>query len=215
MQKKIYERNNYKYQDWEIEYINDNWGIISITKISNYLKRSPYALIRYCENHQIGGAYTNSLYLTLNEVAKILNVDVTTIHKVWIPNFNFPVIKKKYNVRFVYRVDIDKLLNWCKYNQDRFSTINMEKYALGKEPDWLIEKRKRDFNSIPARQEWSEALENQLLQYVIKGLSNKEIAIKMNRTDKSISRKKCRLIKDGRLKEMINLIQNNMIKASC
>ena len=203
MNKKVYERNNFKYLDWEIDYIQDNWGVISISKMSNYLKRSPYALIRYAENHSLGGAYTNTLYLKLSEVADIFGIDVSTINKVWIPSYGLPVVKKKYNVRFVYRITIDDLLKWCKKNQDKFSTVNMEQYALGKEPDWLIAKRKSDFYSTPKRQEWTKEAENQLLRYVIQGLSNKEISVRMNRSCASISRKKCRLIDSGRLKEMV------------
>lgn len=210
-----YPRNNDKYPDWEREYIIENWGIKSVTCIARNLQRSNYALIRFAENHNLGGAYSSSDLLTLQEVADILNVNVRTISRVWISKFDFPAMKKKFNARWVYRVDINKLLEWCKCNQDRFSTVDMELYALGQEPDWLTEKRRKDYNSIPVRQEWDAESENELLRYIVQGLSNKDIAVKMNRTNKSISRKKCRLIKAGRLKEMVINMQNNIQKVSC
>lgn len=204
-----------KYKDWEVQYIQDNWGYKSVHAIANYLQRSPSALIRYSENHKLGGAYISSDLLSVREVADIFNVNESTVRREWTNNFDFPLLKKKYYTRYVYRVNLDDLLKWCETHQDRFSTVNMELYALGQEPDWLTKKRKADYYAKPAKQLWSKESENQLLKYVMQGLSNEEISIKMNRTKASISRKKCRLIKDGRLKEMILIMQNNIQKVGC
>ena len=213
--KEKYKNQYSRYTEKDRMFIEENWGVKSIGAISKQLHRSPSALIRYAENHKIGGSYVTNELLTLQDAADILGVNVSTIYKVWIENYNFPVISKRYNERLVKRVNIDKLRKWCEKNQDRFSAVNVERFALGEEPEWLVEKRKKDYYNSPLKQQWwDKESEAKLLRYAIQGLTNKEIGIKMNRSTSSVGNKRRRLVAAGKLKELSYEIQNNL-KVSC
>lgn len=196
---KKYANDGKRYSDEDREYIRRHWGEVSLKRMAHKLQRKPTALIRYAENHKLGGFTVVGATFSTADVANMFGVDPSTVVNYWIKKYGLKVSKEvKYN-RNIIRIRINDLMFWCKYNQDKYSTLYLEEYALGKEPEWLKEKRKRDKCSIPKRQDWTTLLEKKLIEYVIQGMSNGEIAEKMNRTKISISRKKNRLIKEGRL----------------
>lgn len=188
-----------KYSDTDKEYIRRCWGEESINKMSTKLKRSKYALTRYSERHRLGGYTMSGSNFSTSEVASMFGVDPSTILNYWIKKYGLKVSKEIKFKRNIVRIRINDLMWWCKHNQDKFSTLTLEEYALGKEPVWLKEKRKKDKYSIPKRQEWTTLAEQKLIEYVMSGMSNVIIAKNMNRTPNSISRKKSRLIECGRL----------------
>lgn len=210
-----YSKNFVRYTEEEASYIAENWGTKSLTALSKKLGRSPSALIRYAENHGLGGAYVvcNDL-LSIQEAADVLGVNYTTIRRHWMKDLKFPARMRRYNERGVYRVNVDDLLKWCENHQDKFTTEHMELFALGKEPDWLTLKRKKDAKKSPVQKMWDLESEELLLKYIMRGYTNTQIADLMKRTKNSISRKKCRLIEAGRLKEYATRT-DKIFKVSC
>lgn len=196
---KKYPRAHKKYTDAEREFIANNYGDMKVSTIAEKLERSPGAITRYAENHGLGGVMRTGLFLSAPEVAAMFKVDYTTVTRYWIGRYGLKCTKKALKQRRTYKITLDDLVKWCKNNQDKYSTLHLEEFALGQEFDWLKIKRKCDAHSIPKRQEWTTSAELQLIKLVEQGIPNKDIAKIMNRTGISISRKKCRLIKDGRI----------------
>jgi len=58
--------------------------------------------------------------------------------------------KKKYgppgSKRYNLMISITDLLNWLESHQAMFKALPIERYALGIEPGWLSDKRKKEFD---------------------------------------------------------------------
>mgnify|MGYP000919100084 CR=1 FL=1 len=131
----------------EIDYLESNWGTVSIPCICQKLNRSENAIIVRARRLGLGAFLDNGDYVTFNQLRLALGITGGGRYMLtsWIKNRNFPVKNKlcnKNRFRIVYLHDFWK---WAYENQAFLDFSRFKKYALGEEPDWVQQKRSRDF----------------------------------------------------------------------
>ncbi|AXG97787.1 helix-turn-helix domain-containing protein [Clostridium botulinum] len=190
-----------KWTEEEVQYLEDNWGTVSIKYIAKKVNRTENAVILKAKRQGLGGTYSASECLTANLIANILKIDVHTVTDYWIPKCNLKGNKKTLRGNAsIYQIKLDDLIKWLKNNKDKWNASKVELYALGIEPEWLKEKRKID-STAPERRnyKWTKEEENKLISCYKLGLKQKEISKQMNRSVDGIERKINRLKKAGKI----------------
>lgn len=176
----------------ETNYLIDNWGEKSIKKISKAINRTECGVRQKAKKMKLGGIINASEYLVSHQVAEMLGKQTKTIIH-WI---KCKGLKGKY--RFIgkgtkrgnWLIKYDDLMEWLETNQDKYDARKIKQYALGCEPEWLKEKRKRDEIEIQnTRKIWTKMDEERLLDLYHEGYSVPELMQRFGRTEKSIGAK--------------------------
>jgi len=177
----------------EKEYLDEHWGKCTLSYISTNLKRTKIAVKLKAKRMHLGAITRADEYMTANQISVLLNIDRHAITR-WINNYNLPgrkkimLFKKK-----LWMIKYCDLCQWLKNNQDRFDSRRIELFALGYEPEWLQEKRRRD-RELPKNRfkKWTD-LEVQRIIIYAKEMTYQKIAPLMGRSYDSIERKFSRL----------------------
>lgn len=93
-------------------------------------------------------------------------------------------------------VDLKHFWKWAYEHRDNLDFRNMEPYALGCEPDWVKSKIKADQRRVVKynfKKFYTPDEEALLIQYAKRGLTLIQIAERMERSQKSIEGKLCRM----------------------
>ena len=118
------------------------------------------------------GAFCDSGdYVTLNQLLIAFNgsnYGYTYKIKSWVENRKMPVHTKtvlNQRVRIIY---IDEFWKWAEANRSFLDFSKMEPLALGEEPDWVAEQRKKDFEAyaLQRKDPWTSE-EDSRLRYLL------------------------------------------------
>ena len=187
-----------KRRQWteeEIEYLQEEWGFLSLNTLSSRLGRSKKAILsklnqleitqkEYCE------------YFSKKNAAKALGVSHRVIDK--LIAMGLKCKKKKCKERIRTYIDPIDLKRFIKNNQDSVSFANMEPGALGYEEKWMKEKRKNDKCKKKTFKFWTRKEINKLIEiYPYKNC--KQIAEELERTEFSVQEQINKLQKEGLL----------------
>lgn len=189
----------------EINYLEDSWGTVTVKYLATKLNRTETAIRLKAERLQLSSCYTAAGDLSANEVSKILGVDIHAVTDCWMPH-GLKATKKALIERESWFINLDDLMKWLKNNQDRWDSRRVELFALGTEPEWLKEKRKKD-QSIPIKrfQKWTKEEDNFLVTYIKMGKTKKEIAKLLKRSVYAVKRRTSRLKQEGILPKKVLL----------
>lgn len=131
----------------EEDLLSDLWGSTSKENIAKKLNRTVSSITNKAV--QLGlGSYLENNYdgLTVKEIAEILDISENVVRNTFFP-LGLKYKNKKITKTSEYKcVDIDDLFDFLEKHQNIWDSKSMEKNILGKEPDWLKEKRKNDLN---------------------------------------------------------------------
>lgn len=177
-----------RWTEEELTLLEDKWGIWSVNRLAKELQRTEAAIIVKAERLKLGGAYNS--YLTTSEVGALFGVHRRTVLHYWINKYGLKAKANKLRSQKIYRVTIDDLITWAKENQDKWDSRNLDEYALGKEFDWLVEKRKQDAKNTIVTGDWSLKDYKTLIDLSEQGVSLKDIAQQLNRTYFAVRRKR-------------------------
>ena len=152
----------------EDDYLQENWGKYSIPAIAKNLNRSVNAVKIRAGRLRLGPALMGGDYITLNQLliaVKGTNAGGGYAMKSWVQNRGLPVHTKKVvnnSFRVVY---LDEFWEWAEKNRSFIDFSKMEPLALGEEPDWVTEQRKKDFQSfaIQRKDQWTSADDSRLV----------------------------------------------------
>jgi hypothetical protein len=184
-------------------YLQDKWGTISIPAIAKNLGRSVHAIKVRAARLQLGPALMGGDYITLNQL--LLAVNGTNAGggyklKSWVKNRGLPVHTKKVinnSFRIVY---LDEFWEWAEKNRSFLDFSKMEPLALGEEPEWVAEQRKKDFRAfaIQRKDPWTENDDSRLRHLLSKHkYGYAELSKLLNRSAGAIQRR----IQDLRIKD--------------
>ena len=190
------QRHQKAWSDAEKEYLEDNWGVETLSRLSRQLHRTKSAVHAKAKKLHLGASTKADEYLTGSQVAKILNVRRHTVCY-WIKYGNLKarhtclVFKRKF-----WLIRHENLWDWLEKNQDRFDSRKIDILELGYEPQWLKQKKLSD-QLIPNRNKrWTNLQEQQILLNKSMGLQG--VANLMGRSYNSIK------IKFSRLRSVVN-----------
>lgn len=156
----------------EEDYLMDKWGTISIPSLAKNLGRSVDAVI--CRRQKLGcGAHLeNDHRVSLNQLMLALyggSMGTYTVSRLVREGLPTHWHKTKMN-RFKV-VDMDEFWTWAEQNRMILDFSRFEEFSLGKEPDWVKEKRRADFEKYRKvgrhNEEWAKA-EEAKLRYLLK-----------------------------------------------
>ena len=194
--------NQYKY--WtqeEIDYLTFAYTYdVPFDEIVKHLKRTSVGVERKVVELHLQRSYHNDKFITLGRLVSILgrmaDVSADTLRQKGLPIKTIKPRKTVYKI-----VYIDDFWQWARANSYYIDFSRLEEGALGKEPEWVAEKRERDKlhqEQCKVKVEWSAQEEQELVRLVsMQKYNNREIARKLKRTEGAISYKKHRLGIDG------------------
>jgi len=129
-------------------YLSDNWGTVSIIRMAKKINCSIGAVQRRAGKLKLGSYVKASDLITITDLAtallgKNIHDQSTQIRNRWV-KLGLPVHKRKINKRVLLMINIEEFWEWLGKNRSAINLSKLERGTLGKEPDWVDEKRKSD-----------------------------------------------------------------------
>jgi hypothetical protein len=156
----------------DLSYLRENWGRVSIGKLAKKLDRTEGAVLNKVQELGLGRFLDSGEYVTLNQllVAVTGTTSAYSYKQIsWVENRGMPVhhrLVKEHRVKVVY---IDEFWEWAEKNRSFLDFSKMEPLALGAEPDWVAEQRKKDYQafSLQRKDPWTSEEDSRLI-YLLK-----------------------------------------------
>lgn len=187
----------------EIEYLQEAWGNTAVPTIAKRLGRSEQAVAQKAQKIGMPPFLESGDYITLNQLIKAvtgLGQGYTYHMTSWVEKRGLPVHHKR-NRRCTWRVVyLNEFWEWAEKNRAFIDFSRMEPLILGKEPDWVADQRRKDYqsHSLQRKDVWmpsEEATLRHLLKQQKYGYA--ELAKRLGRSVGAIQRR----IRDLHLKE--------------
>lgn len=175
----------------EEEYLSEQWGQVSIPMLAKKLGRSVNAVNVRAKRLGLGPVLMNGDFITMNQLTKALGYFGGDGYKTksWIQNRGFPVHTKRVINNTFRVVYLDEFWEWAEKNRSFLDFSKMEPLALGKEPAWVAEQRKKDYHAcaIQRKDPWTPAEDDRLKRLLAKHrYSWTEISALMHRSNGAI-----------------------------
>lgn len=162
------------YRAWTAEdeaQLAELWGYFSIDTIAKRLDRTVNAVKVRVNRLGLPPFLLSGDYVTLNLLMNCMtgtNVKSYQL-KSWVENRGLPVHtqrrSKGYSVRVVY---LEEFWEWAEKNRSFIDFSKLEPLALGKEPEWVPEQRRKDYAAfrLQRKDPWTP-LEDQQLMHLL------------------------------------------------
>ena len=189
-------RRNWTKQ--EEEYLIENWGTLSVGTIAKNLNRSENAVVvRKCRLG-LGSFLESGEYITWNQLHIALGIGTADVYKMisWVRNRGFPIHTKRVNNNSFKVVYLDEWWVWAEKNRDFLDFSKFEENLLGKEPQWVKEKRRHDVekNHKYITTPWTKTEDDKLMFLVAKQkYTYDDLSKILRRTNGAIQRRLCDL----------------------
>lgn len=143
----------------EERYLEDHWGTVS-TGIAKTLGRTVSAIKVRAERLGLGGVLNSGDYVTLNQLMIAVTGNSQSYSyqmQSWVRNRGLPVHTKRVNKCTWRVVYLDEFWAWAEQHRSFIDFSKLEPLALGKEPKWVPEQRKKDFQafSLQRKDPWT------------------------------------------------------------
>lgn len=153
----------------ETEYLEENWGMKSIPTIAKNLNRTVNAIKIRASRLGLGAVLMSGDYITLNQLQlAVTGADYGGYSykmKSWVRNRGLPIHTKKVDQCSFRVVYLDEFWEWAYKNRSFIDFSKMEPLALGAEPDWVEEQRKKDYHAfnLQRKDPWTPGEDRKLL----------------------------------------------------
>lgn len=186
--------NNRNWTAEEENYLKDSWGEISVKTICKTIDRSLNAVRVKAQRLKLGPFIINGSYITFHQLLITLGYSGSGGYYLisWIKNRKFPIHNKLINEQRIRIVYLNDFWKWAYKNQSVIDFSKFEENALGIEPSWAKEKRKRDYatQKVIKKTPWTSVEDMQLVKLVKQyRFTYTEIAKKMNRSEGAVTRR--------------------------
>lgn len=183
-----------KWTPEEYEYLEEKWGTVSIPAIAKHLNRPINGVIEKAHRLNLGPVLMGDECISLNQLITVLTGHrVHSYHlKSWVKERGLPVHNKKINQCSFRVIYLNEFWEWAEKNRSFIDFSRLEPLALGEEPEWVAEQRKKDFQSFPLQREdpWTPQDDNYLINLLkTQKYSYMEISEKVHRSCGAIQRR--------------------------
>lgn len=178
----------------ELEFLEDNWGIKSISAIAKSLNRTVNAVRCKSGRLALGRHLDSGDYISVNQLLKALGYGGTYSYTIKrLEKLRMPVrykgpLNKKFKVIY-----LDEFWKWLELNKGVINFANFEEGALGKEPAWVKDKRRVDMinpSKINHNRKWTRDQDNLLISLTrTNRYTYADLAKELNRTENAIKRR--------------------------
>lgn len=132
----------------ENEYLSENWGVVSVKTMCKRLERTEASILTQKNKLGLGAFLDGGDYITLNQLlAAVTGSTKAYSYKMtsWVKNRGLPVHSKLVSSKRYRVVYLKEFWKWAEKNRAFIDFSKMEPLALGAEPDWVPEQRRKDF----------------------------------------------------------------------
>lgn len=132
------------------EILCECWGTMTVAGLCKKLNRSKNAVMVKVNRLGLPPYLESGEYITMRQLILALGYSGSSDSykiKSWIQNRGFPVRNKRHTKKVVRVVFLDEFWKWAEKNRSFLDFSKMEPLALGEEPDWLAEQRRKDFKA--------------------------------------------------------------------
>ena len=132
----------------EKDYLAENWGIVSVEQMAKHLGRPVGGIINMKGRMGLGAYLESGGYITLNQLLIAFNGGKQQYsYKMtsWVKNRGMPVHTRKVKDCRFRGVYLNEFWKWAEKNRSFLDFSKMEPLALGEEPDWVAEQRRKDY----------------------------------------------------------------------
>jgi hypothetical protein len=141
-------------------YLAEKWGYASVPAIAEKLNRTENAVVVRAQRLGLGAVLMAGGYVTLNQLLATVTGRErgnTYQRKSWVENRGLPVHRKKVNRCSFSVVYLEEFWEWAERNRSFLDFSKMEPLALGREPSWVAEQRKKDYRAcaIQRKDPWT------------------------------------------------------------
>lgn len=152
----------------DLDYLRESWGTVSIGVMCRRLKRTKDAIINKSRRLGLGAYLDSGDYITLNQLliaATGTNAAYSYKTISWVKNRGLPVHTKTVNSKKVRVVYLDEFWEWAEKNRSFLDFSKMEPLALGEEPAWVAEQRRKDYKAFALQRKdpWTPDEESRLV----------------------------------------------------
>lgn len=152
-------------------YLQESWGTVSVPIIAENLGRSVLAVKERAGRLGLGAVLESGDYVTLNQLLIAVTGNSGGYgYKItsWVKNRGLPVHTMKVDKNSFRVVYLDEFWEWAEKNRSFIDFSKMEPLALGAEPDWVVEQRRKDFQAfaIQRKDPWTADDDSRLVALV-------------------------------------------------
>lgn len=152
-------------------YLEENWGTFSIPTIAKNLGRSVSAVKLRATKIGLGPVLEAGEYVTLNQLfVAVTGSENSYSYKTtsWVQNRGLPIHTKKVDRCSFKVVYLDEFWEWAEKNRSFLDFSKMKPLALGEEPDWVAEQRRKDFYAFANQRKdpWTADDDSRLIMLV-------------------------------------------------
>jgi biotin operon repressor len=183
----------------EIELLEEKWGSTSTETILKEInrkfhnKRTKHSIQNKVSRLNLGGGLENGEYLTANKISEMLGETRRKI-RYFINQKGLKCRKMSvHSNRKYYMIKYTDLIKWMKVNLDSWNAAKCDiESFIAKDKKWMKEKLKSD-KKKPLRKFWTEYENQRAFMLWGKGVSTKEIAEELGRTDRAVKEQLLRI----------------------
>lgn len=135
----------------EEEYLAENWGHISFAGLSKHLGRSENAIILRVRRMGLAPYLESGEYITLHQLSLAMGFGQTSdkyFVDSWGKKRGCPIHNKRRGKSVTRVVYLDEFWEWAEKNRSFLDFSKMEPLALGEEPEWVAEQRRKDYHAF-------------------------------------------------------------------
>lgn len=171
-----------EWTEYEEKYMNKHYLYQSTKKTAEFLNRSIYSVKRKAT--QLGlNAYCSDK-LNARTVAKCFGVDTAVVLR-WIHKLNLPAREVNAETQIRYLIDAEEFWKWAEQNKFEINWSRYELCSILPEPRW-VEFEKSRYKTTRHRKRFTDNEIVQVKHMIHRGMTFKEIAAELGRTDESI-----------------------------
>ena len=170
---------------------------MSIPGIAKHLDRTVNAVKVHVVRLGLGAVLANGDYVTFNQLMLTLTDNSQSYSyqmKSWVENRGLPVHTQRVDQCTWRVVYLDEFWAWAEQHRSFIDFSKLEPLALGKEPDWVPEQRRKDFQAFALQRKdpWTPDEDNQLIRLLkLHKYGYAELSEKLRRSEGAIVRR-CR-----------------------
>lgn len=173
----------------EEDFLVNNWGKYSIQYFAKKLNRSEQSIRVKSYRLDLGSIADAREEIYLKTLLRAIGYTCNDGMIRRFENDNFPMKLKKRGNKVYRLVRIDEFWKWAENNKTKINLSKMEMNILGKEPEWVKEKRRLD-SQRPKSRDWTLSEERLLKSKASTGrFTVYDLALDFNRTQPSIRKK--------------------------
>lgn len=190
------QNSNKSWSQEEIDYLEDSWGQMSVPTIAKKLSRSENAILIKSQRLSLGNYRDSCEYISFSKLLEILGkrMSYSWVKEKWFKK-DFPKRTMKVKNKSFLCVKIDEFWDWASKNKGEVNFALLEENVLGKEPDWVKQKRKLDYVACKYKKsKWTKYEDERLTQLLdLYKYGYREISEILQRTEGAIKRRVCTL----------------------